>query len=82
MILIRPIALKHSSSNKVKILNRLNSFISRDLILTYLFIRPGTPKMTLFLQILLQQLEQSNKGSLILRLRNYQEQTKQNNKDF
>ena len=42
MILIRLILLRHSSSNKVKILDR--SFTSKDLILTYLFIRSGSPK--------------------------------------
>ena len=43
MLLIRLILLRPSSSNKVKILD-CRSFASEDLILTYLFIRPGSPK--------------------------------------
>ena len=42
MMLIRLTLLRPSSSNKGKILDR--SFISKDLILTYLFIRSGSPK--------------------------------------
>ena len=42
MMLIRLILSRSSSSNKVKILD--GSFISKDLILTYLFNRPGSPK--------------------------------------
>ena len=42
IMLIRLILLRPSSSNKVKILDR--NFISNDLILTYLFIRPRSPK--------------------------------------
>ena len=41
MMLIGLILLRPSSTNKVKILLLDRSFISKDLILTYLFTRPG-----------------------------------------
>ena len=41
MILIMSFLLRHSHTNKVKTLKR--SFITKDLLLTYLFIRPGSP---------------------------------------
>ena len=44
MMLISFILLRPSSSNKVKILLLDRSFISKDLILTYLFTRPGSFK--------------------------------------
>ena len=60
MMLIRLILLRHSSSNKVKILGR--NFISKDLILTSFFIRPGSPK-NLFLHNLLRQQTIPNTGA-------------------
>ena len=42
MMLISLILLRTCSSNKFKILDK--SFISKDLILTYLFTRPGSFK--------------------------------------
>ena len=45
MMLISLILLRPSSSNKVRILDR--SFVSKDLILTYLFTRPGSSEQSL-----------------------------------
>ena len=42
IMLVSVILLRTSSNNKVKILGR--SFILKDLILIYLFIRPGSLK--------------------------------------
>ena len=50
MMLIRLTLLRPSSSNKGKILDR--SFISKDLILTYLFIRFGSHRNLLHQQTL------------------------------
>ena len=45
VMLISLILLRPSSSNKVRILDR--SFISKDLILTCLFTRPGSSEQSL-----------------------------------
>ena len=60
MMLIKLILVRHSSRNKVKILGR--NFISKDLILTSFFIRPGSPKK-LFLRNLLRQQTIPNTGA-------------------